>query len=117
MDVEFVYEKREKFCEKVMGVGALSRRGTVPLIKVPQKVKINSDYSIEHVLKPFLENEVPIRYLVETDKGFVYHDLTSSHTSHKTTQYANELQKHLGKTLVSKSELPATSLNLSHLDF
>lgn len=40
-DPEFVFQKIEKFCNKFMVVGALGGRGTLPLIQVPTKVKIN----------------------------------------------------------------------------
>jgi len=45
-----------------MVVGALSGRGLLPLIKVPQKVKVTAKYFIDFVLKPLLEIHLPKLY-------------------------------------------------------
>lgn len=45
--------------KKILIVDVLSRRGTLPLIKVLQNVKINTKYFIDCVLKPILEKKVP----------------------------------------------------------
>jgi hypothetical protein len=116
-DPEYVSPKLEKFSDKFMVVGALSGRGPLPLIRVPPNVKINSDYYIQHVLKPLLETEVPKLYPGETDKVFVHHDAAPSHTSHKTTRYGEELQQKLGISLIHKSMIPVKSPDTSPMDF
>jgi len=47
---EYVTQKSERYGDKIMVVGANSGRGTLPLIKVPPNVKINSKYYVDHVL-------------------------------------------------------------------
>lgn len=70
----FVKMRRESFETKFMVVGAITGKGTLPLIRVPAKVKINSDYYIDHVLKPFLEEKIPKLYGRETSKVYFHHD-------------------------------------------
>jgi len=41
-DPPLVKQETEKLAKKFMVVGAITRRGVLPLIKVPPKVKINS---------------------------------------------------------------------------
>lgn len=100
-----------------MVVGALSGRGPLPLIRVPTNVKINSEYYIEHCLKPLLEIQIPQMYPGETDKVFFHQDAASSHTSHKTKAYAEDLNRRLGITLIKYSEIPVKSPDTSPMDF
>lgn len=113
----YVCEKSEKFADKIMVVGAMSGRGTLPLIRVPHNVKINAKYYIEKVLKPLLEIEVPKLYGEDTSKVFVHHDAASSHTARITAQYAAELQQNLGITLISNKDIPVKSPDASPMDF
>ena len=55
---KYVMEKLEKFGDKMMTIGAISGRGVLPLVRVPQNVKISAGFYIEKVLKPLLEVEV-----------------------------------------------------------
>ena len=41
-EVEKCVVKSEKFREKIMVMGAISDRGVLPLVRVPQKVKISA---------------------------------------------------------------------------
>jgi len=117
LDPEFMTVKKEKFGKKFMVVGAISGRGILPLIKVPQNVKINSEYYIENVLKPFLEVEIPKLYPGEESKVFVHHDAASSHTSKKTELYGKDLKERLGMTIIPTSEIPVKSPDTSPMDF
>jgi len=85
---KFVCEKSEKFAVTVMVVGAMSGRGTLPLIRVPHNVKINATYYVLEVLKALLEEKIPKRYRGEAHKVFFHYDAASSHTARITTQYA-----------------------------
>ncbi|OXA42093.1 hypothetical protein Fcan01_23296 [Folsomia candida] len=106
----------ENFCNKFMVVGALSGRGVLPLIKVPQKVKVTTKYFIDFVLKPLLEIHVPKPYGKDTKKVIVHHDAASSHTALLTQDYAKDLKARLGITIIQNSEMPVKSLYVSPMD-
>jgi len=95
----------------------MTGRGVIPLNKFPGNVKINSDYYIDEVLKPLLEEKVAELCPGETDKVFVHHDAASSHTSRKTTQYAADLKFKLGMTTIPKTQMPVKSPDTSPMDF
>lgn len=107
----------ENFCKKFMVVGALSGRGTLPLIKVPQKVKVTAKYYIDFVLKPLLEIHVPKLYGKDTKKVIVHHDAASSHTARLTQDYAKDLKARLGITIIQNREIPIKSPDVSPMDF
>ena len=67
-----------------MVVGAISDRGVLPLIKVPQNTKINSKYYIDHVLKPIIEQHLVSLYGQDISKVFIHLNAAPSHTSKKT---------------------------------
>ena len=117
VDPEFVTQRKEKFGEKFMVVGAITGRGTVPLITVPGNVKINANYYINDVLKPLLEGSVAKLYPNETHKVFVHHDKASSHTSRKTALYAADLKRRLGMTIINNDQIPVKSPDCSPMDF
>lgn len=114
---KFVCPKKERFGDKMMVVGAVSGRGVLPLKRVPPKVKINSKYYVNDVLKPLLEKEVPKLYPGECDKVFVHHDAASSHTAKFTASYAAQLKEDLGITIISNSLIPVKSPDTSPMDF
>jgi [histone H3]-lysine36 N-dimethyltransferase SETMAR len=109
---------RDNFFKTFMVVGAISGRGTLPLIRVPKNVKVNAEYYINSVLRPLLEREVPKLYAPnELAKVVVHHDQAASHTAKKTTMYANDLKGRTGITILSKEEIPVKSPDISPLDF
>jgi hypothetical protein len=100
-----------------MVVGAISGRGTLPLIKVPQNVKINAKYYIDHVLKPILETHIPKLYPGETSKVYLHHDAASSHTARLTQAYAKDVYDRLGITIINNRDIPVKSPDASPMDF
>lgn len=86
---QFVVEKKEKFGKRIMVVGAISGRGTLPLITVPPKVKVSAKYYVEYVLKPLLEKEIPKLCGEDASKVYVHHDAASSHTAKFTADYTD----------------------------
>ena len=100
-----------------MVVGAISGRGVLPLIKVPQKVKINAAYYIDFFLKPLLEVHMPKLYGKDTSKVVIHHDAASSHTARLTQKYAKTLKNKLGIKIISNSEIPVKSPDASPMDF
>ncbi|CAG7827731.1 unnamed protein product [Allacma fusca] len=86
-----VVERRERFSDTVIVVGAMTGRGVLPLIKVKHNVKINAVY-VANVLKPLLEDGVAKLHGEDASKVFVYHDDASLHTARYTQAYAGELK-------------------------
>jgi hypothetical protein len=116
-DPEHPYENAENFGEKIMVVGAFCARGTLPLIKVPRNVKVNSEWYIKHVLRPICEIHIPKLYGGDTNKVFLHHDKASSHTSKKTADYAADLKARLGITIINKEDIPVKSPDTAPMDF
>ena len=85
-----------------MVVGIITGRGTVPLFRVPSKVKINAEYYIEYVLKPLFNVHLPSLYPGEMDKVFFHHDKATSHTAKKTTKYLEEVKREFGISHIPK---------------
>ncbi|UYV78305.1 hypothetical protein LAZ67_16000911 [Cordylochernes scorpioides] len=106
----------EDFKEGFMVVGVMTGRGVLPLIKVPSKVKVNSEFYIECVLKPVIE-QLKDLYPGEMDKVFLHHDKASSHTSNKTQQFLQEMKDTLGLNFIRNSDIPVKSPDASPLDF
>ena len=109
--------KRESFEEKIMVVGVMSGLGPLPLIKVPPKVKVNSEYYIRHVLKPLLEVQIPNMNGTGTNKVTVHNDQASSHTSKLTMAYAAQVESTIGIKILPKKHIPVKSTDISPLDF
>lgn len=117
-DVEkFVVEKKEKFNDKFMVVGAISGRGTLPLFKVPQNVKVNARYYIDHVLRPLVEVYIPRLYGEDACKVFIHHDAATAHTAKITAAYAEEVKQKYGITIIRKEDIPVKSPDASPMDF
>jgi hypothetical protein len=81
--IEDWFVDRDNFHHSFMVVGAISGRGTLPLIRVPKKVKVYAEYYIRKVLRLLLKRELPKLYGPhELKKGTVHHD-QASHTPRK----------------------------------
>jgi hypothetical protein len=113
----WVYGKAENFSKGFMIVGAITGRGDLPLIRVPRKAKVNSDFYIKYVLKHLLEKELPKLYPEELNKVFVHHEKASSHTSTKTSEYAADLKVRTSISIIDNSLIPVKSPDASPLDF
>lgn len=100
-----------------MVVGAISGRGVLPLIKIPQQVKINAAYYIHFVSKPLLEVRMPKLVGRDTSKVVVHHDAASSHTARLTQNYAKTLKNKVGIKIISNSETPVKPPDASPMDF
>ena len=107
----------ENFCETFMVVGAISGRGTLPLVRVPKKTKVNADYYVKHVLKPLVEVQLPKLYPGEMSKVVIHHDKASSHTARKTQDYARMVKVKYGITLMRNEDIPVKSPDTSPMDF
>ncbi|UYV67875.1 K02A2.6-like [Cordylochernes scorpioides] len=112
----WVHQCSETFLKGFMVVGVMTGRGVLPLIKVPSKVKVKSEFYIECVLKPVIE-QLKDLYPGEMDKVFLHHDKASSHTSNKTQQFLQEMKDTLGINFIRNSDIPVKSPDASPLDF
>ncbi|UYV62812.1 SETMAR, partial [Cordylochernes scorpioides] len=112
----WVHQCSETFPKGFMVVGVMTGRGVLPLIKVPSKVKVNSEFYIECVLKPVIE-QLKDLYPGKMDKVFLHHDKASSHTSNKTQQFLQEMKDTLGLNFIRNSDIPVKSPDASPLDF
>jgi hypothetical protein len=92
----WVLEKEENEIKKIMAVAGITRRGVLPLHRVPSNTKINAEYYINCVLKPRLEMGLPKLYGNELHKVIIHHDQAPSHVSKKTMEYAADLKSRLG---------------------
>lgn len=89
---DWILNCKECFPKGFMVIGALSGRGPLPLIKVPGKVKVNSKYYVDYVLRPLFEEHVLKIYTGELNKVYFHHDKASSHTAKFTTDYLSALR-------------------------
>lgn len=114
---DFVFERHERFGEKVMAVGILTGRGAVPLFFVPGEVKVNRHFYIKKVLRPLVEKYLPALYPGELDRVWVHHDGASSHTAGDTMKYMDKVTETTGIRFIKNHEIPAKSPDGSPLDF
>lgn len=114
---DWIYEEAENFAPKIMVAGILTGRGVLPLMKVPEKIKINADVYIDYILRPMVEIELPKLYPGELSKIFIHHDKAPSHTSKKVAIYAKEIKDKYGITIIDNNEIPVKSPDISPLDF
>ena len=59
---EWLVKCNERWPSGFMIVAGMCGRGNLPLTKVPSKVKVNSEYYVNNVLKPYLEVQVPLSW-------------------------------------------------------
>jgi len=108
---------KDNFFKTFMVVAAISGRGRLPLIRVPKKVKVNANYCVAYVLRPYLETHLPSLYGTDISKLTVHHNAASSHTAKKTQAYAAEVENRLGVKIIKNSDIPVKSPDVSPLDF
>ena len=109
----WIFENDESF----MVIGIITGRGTVPIFRVPTKVKINAEYYVELVLKPLFTKHLPLLYPGEMDKVFFHHDKATSHTADSTTDYLEELKTNIGISYLEKQDIPVKAPDASPLEF
>jgi hypothetical protein len=96
----WVYEKAENFSKGFMIVGAITGRGVLPLIRVPPKAKVNSEYYIKYVLKRLLEKNC---------QNYIQESLTKFLSTTTKLPRIHPL-KHVNMRLILKLELVFRSL-------
>jgi hypothetical protein len=111
------YERKESFSPKFMVIVIITGRGVLPLIEVPDKTKVNSQYYIDHVLTPLVYKYLPQLYSNELHKVFVHYDSATSHTSTLTTNWMKKTEEELGIKFIDKSSILVKLPDASPLDF
>ena len=112
-----VKNKNLNFGAKIMALGVITGRGVLPLKFIPPKVKINSDYYIEDVLKPLVDQWLPKLYPEELQRVFVHHDAAPAHVNKKTTEFMKQPHEIHGINFIHKKDIPVKSPDASPLDF
>ena len=77
---KWILQRKEVMPSKIMVVTGITARGPLKLRIVPEKVKINTDYYIKHVMKKMIEEEFLEMFANDIDKVFIHHDKAPSHT-------------------------------------
>jgi hypothetical protein len=108
---------RERFPDGFMVVAGICHKGKLPLIKVPKKVKINSDYYIKYVIEPYYEEIKRLYPKKELSKTYFHHDRASSHVSKKTLKKLDQLQESTGIRYISPCHTPVKSPDIAPMDF
>ena len=81
------FVKHDSFAPGFMVWAGVSYYGKTSLRIIDKGVKVNADYYIGHVLKPFIEKDVP-RLFPGRAREMVFHqDPASSHTARKTLDF------------------------------
>ena len=83
-----VFKRREQHSKGFMVWAAISFNGKTSLHFIEPGAKINSQYYIDHVLKPFLAKDAKRLF---PDGDFVFHqDSAPSHVSKATTNFMKD---------------------------
>ena len=85
--------------------------------KVSSKVKVNSLYYKNNILKPLFEEEIPALYGKDIDKVELCRDKASSHTSKSTTAYLVKKESKTGIKCIPLNEIPVKLPDASSMDF
>ncbi|RWS26341.1 uncharacterized protein B4U80_07228 [Leptotrombidium deliense] len=105
-----VYKNRKK-SKGVMVWCGISVNGALKPIFVEPGVKINADYYVNHVLKPFLKRDIKRLY---PDMDYVFHqDSAPSHTAKKTLNFLRQRQV----SFITPSQWMPSSPDAAPMDF
>lgn len=90
-----VFERRERHASGFMVWGGISAKGKTRLFFIDPGVKIDSQYYINKILKPFLARDAKKLY---PEANFTFHqDSAPSHVSKATTEFMNGKMKYIKK--------------------
>ncbi|XP_023233220.1 RB1-inducible coiled-coil protein 1-like [Centruroides sculpturatus] len=103
---ECLVKCHERWSEGFMIVGEMMSRGTLLLIRVSKTVKVNTNYYMENILKPYLKCEIPKLYPGEEAKVTLHHDKASSHTARYIIAYLQKLKTNGGPNHIPAEDIP-----------
>lgn len=116
-DDDWKKKEGKSWPEKIMVVAAVTGKGCIPLFKVPNNVKINSEYYISNVLDPIFNIYLPKLYKNEMHLITFHHDMASSHTSKKTCLFLAQMKAKYGITYLANKDIPVKSPDAAICDF
>lgn len=108
---------KQNFPPKFMIVGAMCESRTFPLFKVPGKVKINSKYYVDYVLKPLITDHLVPYFGENINRVVIHHDKAPSHVSNFTTKFLIDMEKKYGISYIFKDEIPVKGADIAPMDF
>ena len=114
---QHVINCKESFPKKKMVVAGMSGRGTLPVIVIPQNVKVNQYVYRDRVLKPYFEEYLPKLYPGEMNKIIFHHDKATSHTAKEVVAYLEHLKKDIGITFQYSRDIIVKGADVSPMDF
>ena len=79
------FVKRDSFAPGFMALGGVNFHGKTEIWIIPKGVKVNLQFYIDKVLKPFIKNDAPKMF-----RGDQIKDSASSHTSKQTLAYVRK---------------------------
>jgi len=83
----FFIKRQQSFPKQVMVWAGISMNGKTKLRFIRPGAKINSDYYINHVLKPFIKEDLTRLY--PNNDGIFHQDSAPCHTAKKTLEFLN----------------------------
>ena len=82
------FVKRDSFAPAFMAWAGVNFHGKTEIRIIPKGVKVNSQFYIDKVLKPFIKHDAPRMFPGDQKKDMVFHqDSASRHTSKQTLAY------------------------------
>lgn len=86
----FFIRRQQSYPKQIMLWGGISMNGKTKLRFIKPGVKVNSDFYINHVLEPFISEDLPVLY--PNNDGIFHRDSATSHTSKKTLKYLESMK-------------------------
>ena len=83
--------------------------GKLLVRRIPKNTKINSTYYQDNVLRPLFEEEIPKLYGNRSNCVYLHQDKASSHTSHSTAIFFENICARTGINVIPFSHIPVKS--------
>ncbi len=99
--------------QKIMFVGGICSRGVTKLRFILPGAKINSDYYIQHFLKPLVEEDIPKLFPGEEHLVIVHQDSAPAHASKKTQEWL----RNCPVQFIPKEDWMGNSPDLAPMDY
>lgn len=114
---EWIKPTRSLWEEKFMVIGAMTYDRTFPLIRVPKGTNVDSEFYVNHVLKPLIHKHLIPHFKDNISKVFIHHDKSTVHTSEITTNYMKKMNEKYGIKFIQKPDIPTKGADCAPLDF
>ena len=101
--LKLVLPHKGNFFKKLMVVGAISCGTFLPLITVPQNVKISSKYYVDYLPKPLLEIHLAKLHGKKINEVIIHERAATSDIANLTQDYAKDLEARPGIKIILNS--------------